>query len=84
MRSRLRPARAPIRGYLSVTGIRFAVGCSSVGTFSSGFTELVGISPSIYRRHAARTTAEMPLCVAKQVTKPIRNREAPVTEPLLE
>ncbi|HEY6396698.1 MAG TPA: ATP-binding cassette domain-containing protein, partial [Solirubrobacteraceae bacterium] len=35
-------------------------------------------------RHAARATAGMPSCVAKQVTRPIRNREAPVTEPQLE
>jgi hypothetical protein len=62
----------------------FAVGCSSLGTFSSRFTELVGMPPSVYRRHAARATAGMPSCVAKQVTRPIRNREARVTEPQLE
>jgi AraC-like DNA-binding protein len=67
------------RGDLSVTEVCFAVGCSSLGTFSSRFTELVGMPPSTYRRHAARATAGMPSCVAKQVTKPIRNREAPVT-----
>ena len=48
------------------------------------FTDLVGMPPSTYRRHAARATAGMPSCMAKQVTKPIRNREAPVTEPQLE
>jgi len=69
------------RGDLSVTEVCFAVGCSSLGTFSSRFTELVGMPPSTYRRHAARATAGMPPCVAKQVTRPIRNREAPVTEP---
>ena len=71
------------RGDLSVTDVCFAVGCSSLGTFSTRFTELVGISPSIYRRHAAGATAGMPSCVAKRVTRPIRNREAPVTEPQL-
>ena len=71
------------RGDLSVTEVCFAVGCSSLGTFSSRFTELVGMPPSTYRRHAARTTAGIPSCVAKQVTKPIRNREAPATEPHL-
>jgi AraC-like DNA-binding protein len=71
------------RGDLSVTEVCFAVGCSSLGTFSSRFTELVGIPPSTYRRNAARATAGMPPCVAKQVTRPIRNREAPVTEPQL-
>src|SRR2546422_2573510 len=69
------------RGDLSVTEVCFAVGCSSLGTFSSRFTELVGMPPSTYRRHEASATAGMPPCVAKQVTRPIRNREAPVTEP---
>ena len=64
------------RGDLSVTEVCFAVGCSSLGTFSSRFTQLVGMSPSAYRRDAARSTAGMPSCVAKQVTRPIRNREA--------
>ncbi len=68
------------RGDLSVTEVCFAVGCSSLGTFSTRFTELVGVPPSIYRREAARATAGMPSCVAKQVTKPIRNREAPRSE----
>jgi AraC-like DNA-binding protein len=71
------------RGDLSVTEVCFAVGCSSLGTFSSRFTELVGVPPSTYRRQAAAATAGMPSCVAKQVTRPIRNREAPVTEPQL-
>jgi AraC-like DNA-binding protein len=68
------------RGHLSVTEVCLAVGCSSLGTFSSRFTELVGIPPSTYRRQAARATAGLPPCVAKQVTRPIRNREAPVSE----
>jgi len=67
------------RGDLSVTEVCFEVGCSSLGTFSTRFTELVGMPPSAYRRHAAHATAGMPPCVAKQVTRPIRNREAPVT-----
>ena len=71
------------RGDLSVTEVCFAVGCSSLGTFSTRFTELVGVPPSVYRREAARATAGMPSCVAKQVTRPVRNREAPVTEPQL-
>ena len=68
------------RGDMSVTDVCFVVGCQSLGTFSTRFTELVGVSPSAYRRHAARTTAGIPSCVAKQVTRPIRNREAPVAE----
>jgi AraC-like DNA-binding protein len=71
------------RGDLSVTEVCFAVGCSSLGTFSSRFTELVGMPPSTYQRDAARSTAGLPACVAKQVTRPIRNREARVTEPQL-
>ena len=63
------------RGDLSVTEVCFAVGCSSLGTFSSRFTELVGVPPSVYRRQAAPATAGMPSCVIKQVTRPIRNRE---------
>ena len=67
------------RGDLSVTEVCFAVGCSSLGTFSTRFTELVGISPSAYRRGSARATAGLPPCVAKQVTRPVRNREAQPT-----
>ena len=68
------------RGDLSVTDVCFEVGCSSLGTFSSRFTELVGMPPSTYRRLAASATAGLPSCVAKQVTRPIRNREARVVE----
>ncbi|MEJ7788104.1 MAG: helix-turn-helix transcriptional regulator [Solirubrobacteraceae bacterium] len=68
------------RGDLSVTEVCFAVGCASLGTFSSRFTELVGVPPSTYRRHEGHATAGMPSCVAKRVTRPIRNREAPVSE----
>jgi AraC-like DNA-binding protein len=64
------------RGDMSVTDVCFTVGCSSLGTFSSRFTELVGMPPSTYRREAARSTAGLPSCVAKQVTRPVRNREA--------
>jgi AraC-like DNA-binding protein len=71
------------RGDLSVTDVCFAVGCSSLGTFSTRFTELVGVPPSVYRGQAARSSAELPSCVAKEVTRPIRNREAPVIGPHL-
>jgi AraC-like DNA-binding protein len=64
------------RGDLSVTEVCLAVGCSSLGTFSTRFTELVGVPPSVYKRDAAEATAGMPSCVAKQVTRPVRNREA--------
>lgn len=68
------------RGDLSVTEVCFEVGCQSLGTFSTRFTELVGVPPSVYRREAADATLGMPSCVAKQVTRPIRNREAQVAE----
>ena len=71
------------RGDLSVTEVCFAVGCSSLGTFSTRFTELVGMPPSAYRRRAAGVVAGMPPCVAKQVTRPVRNQEAPAVEPQL-
>jgi AraC-like DNA-binding protein len=65
------------RGDLSVTEVCFAVGCSSLGTFSTRFSELVGMSPSTYREQTAGATPGIPSCVEKQVTRPIRNREAP-------
>jgi len=71
------------RGDLSVTEVCFAVGCSSLGTFSTRFTELVGMPPSVYRNQARQATAGMAPCVEKQVTRPIRNREAQAPAPQL-
>ncbi|MGK5672892.1 helix-turn-helix transcriptional regulator [Micromonospora sp. URMC 106] len=71
------------RGDLSVTEVCFAVGCASLGTFSTRFTELVGVPPSTYRAQTARAAAELPPCVEKQVTRPVRNQEAPLTRPRL-
>ena len=65
------------RGDLSVTEACFAVGCSSLGTFSTRFAELVGMPPSAYRDQTAHVDKGLPSCVEKQVTKPVRNREAP-------
>jgi AraC-like DNA-binding protein len=64
------------RGDLSVTEVCFTVGCSSLGTFSTRFTELVGVPPSVYREQSVPTTAGLPSCEEKKVTRPIRNREA--------
>ncbi|NUO75531.1 MAG: helix-turn-helix transcriptional regulator [Lysobacter sp.] len=84
MTRRIERAMALLRGgQMSVTEVCFAVGCSSLGTFSTRFSELVGMSPSAYRREAAGATEGMPSCVAKQVTRPIRNREAPPSDPEL-
>jgi AraC-like DNA-binding protein len=82
MTRRIERAMALLRiGELSVTEVCFEVGCSSLGTFSSRFTELVGMSPSAYRDQATGATAGLPACVAKQVTRPVRNQEARVTVP---
>ncbi|WP_460716515.1 helix-turn-helix transcriptional regulator [Nocardioides dilutus] len=64
------------RGDLSVTEVCFAVGCQSLGTFSTRFTELVGTSPSAYRKQATAELGALPSCETKKVTRPIRNREA--------
>jgi AraC-like DNA-binding protein len=71
------------RGDLTVTEICFEVGCSSLGTFSTRFAELVGVPPSVYRQQAMDDMAGMPPCVAKKVSRPIRNREAHAPEPNL-
>ncbi|MFE0458437.1 helix-turn-helix transcriptional regulator [Kitasatospora sp. NPDC058965] len=66
------------RGDLSVTDVCFAVGCSSLGTFSTRFTELIGMSPTAYRRaarEAAVRTAGVPQCLVKQVTRPLRHQD---------
>lgn len=71
------------RGDLSVTDVCFEVGFSSLGTFSTRFTELVGVPPSIYRRDHSRAAAGIPPCLAKQVMRPVRNQEADDRSPLL-
>ncbi|GAA5065284.1 helix-turn-helix transcriptional regulator [Thermocatellispora tengchongensis] len=64
------------RGDLSVTEVCFEVGFSSLGTFSTRFTELVGVPPSVYRRDHSQAAAGIPPCLSKQVTRPVKNREA--------
>ena len=77
MTRRIERAMALLRkGDLSVTEVCFAVGCSSLGTFSTRFTELVGMPPSAYRREGPHPSDGMAPCVAKKVTRPVRNREA--------
>jgi AraC-like DNA-binding protein len=84
MTRRIERAMALLRhGELSVTEVCFEVGFSSLGTFSTRFTELVGVAPSVYRRQERRPMAGVPPCVVKQVTRPIRNREASRIEPQL-
>ena len=84
MTRRIERAKALLRrGDLSVTEVCFAVGCSSLGSFSSRFTELVGESPSSYRARDHGDGAALPSCFAKIVTRPVRNPDAgPADDPL--
>ncbi len=63
-------------GELRVTDVCFEVGFSSLGTFSTRFCELVGVPPSVYRDRGADVIEGMLPCIARQVSKPVRNREA--------
>ncbi|HLG73592.1 MAG TPA: helix-turn-helix transcriptional regulator [Chloroflexota bacterium] len=77
MTRRIERAKALLRrGDMSVTDTCFAVGCTSLGSFSSRFTELVGVSPSAYRARNHSAAAAIPGCVIKVMTKPSRNEEA--------
>jgi transcriptional regulator GlxA family with amidase domain len=84
MTRRIERAKALLRrGDLSVTDVCFAVGCTSLGSFSARFTELVGQSPSAYRARDHDEGASIPACVAKVNTRPVRNGEAkPATSSL--
>jgi AraC-like DNA-binding protein len=64
------------RGDLSVTDVCFEVGCSSLGTFSTRFAELVGESPSVYRARDHSWMATLPACLMRVALRPVRNREA--------
>ena len=70
------------RGDLSVTEVCMAVGCTSLGSFSSRFTELVGETPSAYRTRNHADLPPIPACWPKLVTRPSRIREAQVSEGL--
>ncbi|WP_399345104.1 helix-turn-helix transcriptional regulator [Umezawaea sp. Da 62-37] len=73
MTRRIERAKALLRrGDLSVTEVCVAVGCTSLGSFSSRFSDLVGESPSAYRARDHGATARVPACWAKAVTRPIR------------
>ncbi len=93
MTRRIERAKALLRrGDLSVTDVCMAVGCTSLGSFSARFTELVGESPSAYRARDHAALAPVPACWAKVVTRsarraatrdggPSRNKEAQVSGP---
>src|ERR1051326_56954 len=81
MTRRIERAKALLRrGDMSVTDVCFAVGCTSLGSFSTRFTELVGESPSDYRARSHEAAAAIPPCVIRVETKPIRNEEAPAVQ----
>ena len=74
MTRRIERAKALLRaGELSVTEVCMAVGCTSLGSFSSRFTELVGETPSAYRARDHSDQAGIPGCVSKRLTRPSRD-----------
>jgi transcriptional regulator GlxA family with amidase domain len=77
MTRRIERAKALLRrGDISVTEACFAVGCTSLGSFSTRFAELVGESPSAYRARSHSPVEFIPPCMIMVMTKPIRNEEA--------
>ncbi|MEP1123617.1 MAG: helix-turn-helix transcriptional regulator [Ilumatobacter sp.] len=79
MTRRIERAMALLRhGELSVTEVCFAVGFSSLGTFSTRFAELVGVPPTVYRDQRHDAIEAVAPCVARRASKPVRNREAPL------
>jgi transcriptional regulator GlxA family with amidase domain len=83
MTRRIERAKALLRqGDLSVTDVCMAVGCTSLGSFSSRFTELVGESPTAYRARDHGSSAAVPACVAKVRTRPSRIKEAEPAGPV--
>src|SRR5690554_3182914 len=78
MTRRIERAKTLLRaGNLGVTETCFTVGFSSLGTFSTRFSALVGVAPSVYRNRYAGEADGLPACIAKRVTRPVRNQEAP-------
>ena len=73
MTRRIERAKALLRGGdLSVTEVCLAVGCTSLGSFSARFTEVVGETPTAYRARDHDGLASVPACVAKDITRPSR------------
>ncbi len=73
MTRRIERAKALLRrGDLSVTEVCMAVGCTSLGSFSARFTQLVGEAPTAYRARDHGALARVPGCVARDLTRPSR------------
>jgi AraC-like DNA-binding protein len=87
MTRRIERAKALLRrGDLTVTEVCLAVGCTSLGSFSSRFTDLVGETPSSYRARRHEDAASVPPCYAKLLSRPrragsSRNKEARAGRP---
>lgn len=82
MTRRIERAKSLLRaGEMSVTDVCFAVGCTSLGTFSTRFAELVGVSPSVYRTRDHDDVAAIPACFAKIMTRPVRRVAKPADRP---
>lgn len=80
MTRRIERAKALLRrGDVSVTEVCMAVGCTSLGSFSTRFTELVGESPSAYRTRTHEPSAGIPPCITRTMTRPVRNEEVKFT-----
>jgi AraC-like DNA-binding protein len=80
MTRRIERAMALLRAGMSVTDACMAVGCTSLGSFSSRFTEVVGETPSAYRIREHGAVAAMPACVAKVRTRPVRDLPSRIRE----
>jgi AraC-like DNA-binding protein len=80
MTRRIERAMALLRAGVSVTDACMAVGCTSLGSFSSRFAEIVGQTPTAYRSHEHDAVKAMPACVAKAHTRPVRNASSRIGE----
>ena len=76
MTRRIERAKALLRaGELSVTEVCLAVGCTSLGSFSARFTEMVGETPTAYRARDHGALADVPGCIARDLTRPVRSEQ---------
>jgi AraC-like DNA-binding protein len=76
MTRRIERAMALLRNGTSVTDACVLVGCTSLGSFSTRFTEVVGVTPSVYRASEHPAVNAMPSCVAKVRTRPAREKRS--------
>ncbi len=80
MTRRIERAMALLREGMSVTDACMTVGCTSLGSFSTRFTEIVGETPSSYRQHEHHAVIAMPPCIAKMRTRPTRSKPSRIRE----